>query len=387
LALVVRENEVRIRSVLDCNGAVVGVLRNVKSEPVLVNNLKTVKTIGYPNEYCALADLENGRIDAVLLDGQIAAYYVARMPHLKIIDKFEDIKYSIAALSDNMALMDEINGAIDTMKMDGSLSAIVAKWDLHNENYAKMLASAEKSDVVISQGAAGENQSPQAKLVYSKALPFFLRAACVTLFLSSCAMTVAVIFGLGLAILRVYMPKWISFVAIFVIEFLRGTPLLIQLFFMFYGLPCIGITLPPMATGILTLGINYAAYEAENFRAGMAAVPRGQMEAARALGMSQWQSLRHVILPQAFTFILPPLTNDFIALLKDSSLVSLITIVELAKTYTIVASNSLDFFGTGAIVAVIYFLIGLPFVRLARLAERHLKLEKRAYSSRKTGKM
>jgi polar amino acid transport system substrate-binding protein len=103
--------------------------------------------------------------------------------------------------------------------------------------------------------------------------------------------------------------------------------------------------------------------------------------------MSQWQSLCHVVLPQAFTFILPPLTNDFIALLKDSSLVSLITIVELAKTYTIIASNSLDFFGTGAIVALIYFLIGLPFVRLARLAERHLRLEKRAYSSRKVARM
>ncbi|MDR2737982.1 MAG: ABC transporter substrate-binding protein/permease [Puniceicoccales bacterium] len=387
LALIVHAGTSKIKSVLDCNGTVVGVLRNVKTESILVNNLKNVETIGYPNEYCALSDLENGRVDAVLLDGQIASYYVARMKNLKIVDEFEDVRYSVVSLRGHEALMGEINGAIDRMKKDGSLDAIVTKWNLYNDSYARILSPSDGAATNLSQGdEVGKSRVLHPKIRYAKMLPFFLKAAGVTLILSSCAMTVAVILGIGLAILRVYTPKWIGFTAIFAIEFLRGTPLLIQLFFMFYGLPFIGITLPPMATGILTLGINYAAYEAENFRAGMAAVPCGQMEAARALGMSQGQSLRHIILPQAFRFILPPLTNDFIALLKDSSLVSLITIVELAKTYTIVASNSMDFFGTGAIVALIYFLIGLPFVRLARLAEKHLKLEKRAYSSRKSGK-
>lgn len=388
LALVVRASSVDIGSVLDCNGLTVGVLQNARSEVPLTENLKAVKIIGYPDEYCALSDLGFGRVDAIVLDSHIAAYYVKRMPHLKIVDEFGDIKYAIVLAKGNDNLLADVNAAIDAMKRDGSLRAIVAKWGVGNANYERLFSpmdGASWGPSALEPGRVAKGEP--SRIGYAKVVPFFLKAACVTLLLSILAMCVAIAFGLGLAIVRVYTPKWISFVAVFTIEFLRGTPLLIQLFFMFYGLPRLGIILEPIATGVLTLGLNYAAYEAENFRAGMAAVPYGQMEAARALGMSQWQSLRHIILPQAVIFILPPLTNDFIALLKDSSLVSLITIVELTKTYTTVASNSFDFFGTGIIVAVIYFLIGFPFVRIARWAEKYMKLERRAYSSRRIGRM
>jgi polar amino acid transport system substrate-binding protein len=387
LSLVAKNLNSKMRSILDCNGATVGVIQNAKSEAILIDSLRSVNIVSYPSEHCALSDLCNGRIDAALLDGQIASYYTARMPGLRIVDSVDEVKYSIAADPRNCALMEEINRAIRVMKKDGSLDAIVAKWNLGNGVYRKLVAAVAQPERVN----GGESQPKimddgPSRGGYLRMLPFFMKASCVTLALSIFGMSVAVVFGLGLAIVRVFTPKFISRIAILIIEFLRGTPLLIQMFFVFYGLPCIGISLPPMFAGILTLGINYSSYEAENFRAGMSAVPHGQMEAARALGMSQWQALRHVILPQAFAFILPPLTNDFIALLKDSSLVSLITIIELTKTYTMIASNSMDFFGTGAIVAVIYFLIGLPFVFLARLAERHLKLEKRAYFAHKSPK-
>ncbi|MDR3144311.1 MAG: ABC transporter substrate-binding protein/permease [Puniceicoccales bacterium] len=385
LSLIVREQNDRIQSVLDCNGATVGVLQNAKSEAILVGSIKKINVISYPSEYCVLEDLRNGRVDAALLDGQIAAYYVANSSDLRIVDSVGEVKYSIAAAPENIALMCEIDRAIAAMKMDGSLDAIVAKWHLDNDSYRKLAANVRSIRPEISKNFQ-EKFSKDVKLHggYLKMLPFFAKAATVTLSLSIFGMSVAIIFGLGLAMVRVFTPRWISGIAILIIEFLRGTPLLIQMFFVFYGLPYIGIRLSPMCAGILTLGINYSSYEAENFRAGMAAVPHGQMEAARALGMNQWQALRHVILPQAFAFILPPLTNDFIALLKDSSLVSLITIVELTRTYTMIASNSMDFFGTGAIVALVYFLIGLPFVCLARLAEKYLRLEKRAYFARKS---
>ncbi|MDR1432751.1 MAG: ABC transporter substrate-binding protein/permease [Puniceicoccales bacterium] len=378
LALVIRSDEEKIQSVLDCNESTVGILRDARSETILTDSLKKVKVVFYPNEYCALSDLNDGRVNAVLLDWQIAAYYVGKIPNLKIIDEIGESRYSIVAPRSSGKLIAQIDRAIDKMKADGSLEVIIAKWNLRNGHCEKLLA-----------GGSGEQLADSAPTItkprvqYAKILPLFAKAAVVTLTISILGMFVAVVLGLCLAIIRIYAPKWISFFAISIIEFLRGTPLLIQLFFVFYGLPRIGITLPPMVAGIVTLGINYASYEAENFRAGMAAIPHGQMEAARALGMNQWQSLRYIIIPQAFAFILPPLTNDFIALLKDSSLVSLITIVELTKMYSLTASNSLDFFGTGIVVAAIYFLIGLPFVRIARWAEYHLKLEKRAYSSRK----
>ncbi|MDR0444789.1 MAG: amino acid ABC transporter permease, partial [Puniceicoccales bacterium] len=141
----------------------------------------------------------------------------------------------------------------------------------------------------------------------------------------------------------------------------------------------IGISLPPFYAAVIALGLNYSAFEAENYRAGLMSVPRGQMEAARALGMSQAQALRHVVVPQAFSFLLPPMTNDFIALLKDSSLASLVTIVELTKTYTLLANSYFDFFGTGLLVALFYLLIGLPFVYVARWAEHYMRLEEQAY--------
>ncbi|MDR1457538.1 MAG: ABC transporter substrate-binding protein/permease [Puniceicoccales bacterium] len=384
LSLIIRSNTDNIKSILDCSGAIVGVLRSSKAESVLTNSLKDVKIIGYPNEYCAISDLKNKRVDAILLDGQIAAYYTKKLSGLKIIDELDETRYSIVSAPRNRELMAAINDVLGGMQRDGSLDAIVSKWDLQNTFYSRLREMSSKIESLGSQPESPRNRD-KSTVQYVKVLPFFIKASCVTLVISILAMCVAIALGLCFAIMRVYMPKWISFFAISMIELLRGIPLLIQLFFVFYGLPYIGITLPPLVAGILTLGMNYAAYEAENFRAGMAAVPYGQMEAARALGMNQWQSLRHVILPQAFTFVLPPLTNDFIAILKDSSLVSLITIMELTKTYMLIASNSFNFFEMGAIVAFIYFLIGLPFAQLAKLAERHLKLEKRAYSSRKIG--
>lgn len=153
--------------------------------------------------------------------------------------------------------------------------------------------------------------------------------------------------------------------------------MLIQLFFIFYGLPNVGIKLSPFMAGVIGLGMNYAAYEAENYRAGLLAVPRGQMEAALALSMTRWQALRHVVVPQAFRVVIPPVTNDFISLLKDSSLVSIITMVDLTKAYGQIAATYYDYFGTGIMVAIIYLLLGLPFVRLSKWAERKFSIQDR----------
>jgi polar amino acid transport system substrate-binding protein len=185
-------------------------------------------------------------------------------------------------------------------------------------------------------------------------------------------MALAIVLGLFLAMARIFGPSLLSRLAVLYIEFIRGTPVLIQLFFIFYGLPHIGIKFSPFVAGVLGLGLNYAAYEAENYRAGLLSVPRLQMEGALALGMSRWEALRHVVLPQAIRVSLPPVTNDFISLLKDSSLVSVITMVDLTKAYGQLATTYYDYFGTGILVAIIYLLLGLPFVRLARWTERRM---------------
>jgi polar amino acid transport system substrate-binding protein len=127
--------------------------------------------------------------------------------------------------------------------------------------------------------------------------------------------------------------------------------------------------------------LNYAAYEAENYRAGIQSLPKGQMEAALSLGMTRAQALRHVIVPQALRIVIPPVTNDFIALFKDSSIVSIITMVELTKVYNQLASTYYDYIGVGLIAAAIYFLLGLPFVRLAKWAEARLAVGQQAATS------
>jgi polar amino acid transport system substrate-binding protein len=161
------------------------------------------------------------------------------------------------------------------------------------------------------------------------------------------------------------------------VEVVRGTPLLIQLYLIYYGLPNIGIRLTAFSAAIIGLGLNYAAYEAENYRAGIQAIPRGQMEAALALGMTRWQALRRIILPQAIRIIIPPVNNDFIALFKDSSLVSVITMVELTKVYGMLANATYDYIGLGLMTAAIYFVLSYPASILAGRIERRLRYDQR----------
>src|SRR5207247_959116 len=157
------------------------------------------------------------------------------------------------------------------------------------------------------------------------------QGALVTIEISCLAMGLAVAVGLLLALARLYGIAPLRWVSAVYVEVIRGTPLLMQLFVIYYGLPSLHIRLNAFVAAVLGLGLNYASYEAENYRAGIQAIPHGQMEAALALGMTRWQALRRIILPQAFRIIIPPVNNDFIALFKDSSLVSVITMVDLTK--------------------------------------------------------
>jgi polar amino acid transport system substrate-binding protein len=163
----------------------------------------------------------------------------------------------------------------------------------------------------------------------------------------------------------------VSFAAAAYVELFRGTPVLLQLYVLYFGLAPL-VRLGPFEAAILGLGMNYAAYEAEVHRGALLSLPAGQTEAARALGLSSWQLLRHVLLPQSFRNALPALTNDFVSLLKDSSLVSVITVVELTKRMTIAAVDLRDWVLPGALCAALYFAMSFPLSRLALRLERSL---------------
>lgn len=156
----------------------------------------------------------------------------------------------------------------------------------------------------------------------------------------------------------------------------RGTPVLLQLYVLYYGLAPY-YSMGPVTAAILGLGLNYAAYEAEVYRGALLAIPRGQIEAARALGFSPIQTLRYVLVPQALRLALPPMTNDFVSLLKDSSLVSVITVIELTKRMSIAAVDLRGWLVPGLACALLYLAMSFPLSEFARRLERRLSRDQR----------
>lgn len=379
--LAVRADGEDIRSLEDCTGRKVGTLRGSLAERLLEARPE-IHLYSYDGQVNAYEDLANGRLDAVLMDHIIALYCVNTLPGLKLVGPpVGYLEYGIAVRKEDAELLAQIDAALSQLIVSGTLRGILEDWNLWTPMNAEFFGQHGPSRTpprAYERYLEGRKPQPNPGgrvKQYLRYLPLLGRGALVTVELSVAAMLLAVSLGLPVALIRLHAPRALRALGGAYVESIRGTPLLVQLFLIFYGLPHAGIRLSPMIAAIVGLALNYSAYEAENYRAGIQAIPRTQMEAALALGMTRLQALRYVIVPQAVRIVIPPVTNDFIALLKDSSLVSVITMVELTKAYTQLASIHYDYLGIGLLVAGMYFLIGLPFVRLARFMERRFSPE------------
>ena len=354
----------------DLKGKKVGVLSASMSQRVL-EKMGGVTIVAYAGNSEPCRDLKNGRLDASLMDYPIALYYAKPYAELKFTGKpFAFGYYGVAVPKKDEALLREINKALDSLLAEGKLKAIYKKWGMWEESMGAKMKNYGKEDAVTEESAA-------AGPPWGKYLWMLLKSAVITVELSVISMVLAVGLGLALALARLYGAAPLRWLSTAYVEVVRGTPLLIQLYILYYGLPNIGIKLSAFIAAILGLGMNYAAYEAENYRAGIQAIPRGQMEAAMSLGMTRMQAVRYVVLPQAMRIVIPPISNDFIALFKDSSLVSVITMVELTKMYGMLANATYNYMGLGLMTAAIYFGLSYP----ASLAARHLE-KKLAYDHR-----
>ncbi len=185
------------------------------------------------------------------------------------------------------------------------------------------------------------------------------------------SMAIALVLGLLLALGRINTQAWLRAPIIAFVELIRGSPLLLQLFYIYYVLPAFGPRLTPIEAGLLGLGINYGAYLSEVFRAGIAAVGSGQREAAESLGMSGAQTMRFIILPQAWRIVIPPTGNYFVSLFKDTALVSTISIAELMFQGQLIASDTFRYMRIYSIVFVIYVIISIPASMGVRWLEWH----------------
>ncbi|SCY73336.1 MULTISPECIES: amino acid ABC transporter permease [unclassified Pseudomonas] len=202
-------------------------------------------------------------------------------------------------------------------------------------------------------------------------LPILLKGAVVTLQVTAGSFVLSSLIGLLLALMMVSKIRTIALFAISVVNIIRGLPIIVQLFYIYFVLPEFGIQLTAMQAGVIGLGIAYSAYQAENFRAGIQAIQQGQIEAAESLGMRGAMVMRRVVLPQAFRIALPPYGNTLVMMLKDSSLVSTITVAEMTRAGQLIASSTFENMTVYTLVALLYLAMSLPLsFALRRLEAR-----------------
>ena len=405
LQLVVRKDETRLGTLDDCKrlGAVVGTLEDTAAQRMLV--AEGIHKKVYPDQVAPYVELELQRIDAVLLDLPIAIYYARPNPKLKFVGKpLGEGYYAIAFRKDQEPLAEQFDAALGRLLKEGQLRRIYQKWHLWNDAQAKLAdfphgwggpARQPGKTTPASRPPATAAGSPSPargvsedvlkeshdKFTFSYYIGDLLAGAKLTVLITFLGMGLALVIGLPIALARLYGPLPLRWAATVYVEFFRGIPVLLLLYFIYYGLPVIVegsqclyflrpyLKLGPLQAAILGFGLNYAAYQAEVFRAGIHSIPPGQWEAAASLGMSRLLTFRRIIMPQAVRVILPPMTNDFVALFKDTSVVSIIAVEELTKQYQELAKSSLKYLEIGLVTAVLYLIMSVPLGYLSRYLE------------------
>ena len=367
----------RFRSLADLRGRRVATLGATLAYDMLVEaqGRDGVVPVTYEDDVHPYSDLALGRVDAVVLDQILAQRGTRRNSTLVNQDTELAVGHYVGILAPgNTELRERMDAILRDAMRDGRLEAILRKWAVWNEDqprlYARLLQDSSTQTAAPSSLAPGAGTPPLAAMEGARRyLPALLSATLVTVALSCLSMALAIALGVLIASGRIYGAKPLRVVLTAWVELIRGTPLLLQLFVLYFGLAAF-VQLPAFVAALLGLGLNYSAYESEIYRGALQAVPSGQLDAGRTLGMSERQILVLVRAPQAFRLALAPMTNDFVALLKDSSLVSVITVVELTKQTSIFAANIGSWVVPGAMCALLYLLLSLPLAQIARRIER-----------------
>jgi polar amino acid transport system substrate-binding protein len=377
--LAVRDADVqRYRTLKDLAGRHVATLGGTMAYEILLSAERehNLTAVSYEDDVHPYEDLVNGRVDAVLLDNVLAFRRARTLKGFTVQPDTVAVGHYVGVLSkENAALRDRCNAILKSAMKDGTIERIMRKWQVWNDDqpplHARVLADepiAPLTGLDTGNAVFGVSRWEAGR----RYLPSLLRAALVTIALSCLSMALAVCLGVVIASGRVYGDRLLRGLLTGYVELMRGTPVLLQLFVLYYGLAT-AVRLPAFAAAFLGLALNYAAYESEIYRSALEAIGRGQLEAARTLGFSEWQILRLIRGPQAFRLALAPMTNDFVALLKDSSLVSVLTVVELTKQTQIFATNLGSWVLPGALCAALYLAMSLPLSALARRLEHRWK--------------
>jgi len=206
-------------------------------------------------------------------------------------------------------------------------------------------------------------------------LPALLNGAWISVQIAFCAAILGLVLGTALALAETSTYRLVRFLVSVYVTLFRGTPMLVQILFVYYVLPQFGVVIDPLWAAVMAIGMNSGAYVSQTIRTGISAIPIGQIEAAKALGFSQWATMRYIVLPQAFRIALPALGNELVTLIKDSSLASIIGVMELSKEGSLIRSRTYDAFSILLAVSCIYLMLTASLTSIMKKLERKSKAD------------
>jgi len=324
----------------------------------------------------ALQELANGNVDAVVNDAPVTLYAVKNvgLQGIRITGNFETDEYYGIAFPTNSPHIEKINEALEGLITSGRYAEIYREW-----------FGAEPPELpLVAPVLENAPKTARRGIDYGRLIPSLLFGALVTLQITAVSVFVGMIGGVIVAVARTSKYNFLRIIAKWYVDFFRGTPLLVQLFMIYFGLPALlqgiglNLTLGRFPAAIAALGMNAAAYLSEIIRGGIESVEPGQTEAAECLGMSPMQAMSYVVFPQAFRRMIPPLGNEFITLLKDTSLVAVIGYEELFRTGQLAVATTFRAFEIYAIVAIIYLILNVLSSRFFSFLESWMNPVKRA---------
>lgn len=341
----------KFKTTNDFAGATVGAQKQTTQEALAQDELTGAKVKSLSKVTTLMLELQQKKLDAVVLEGPVADAYISQYDDLMISDvQFVNgtKQTAIAMNKGTTSLQKSVNASLQEIK---------------DKNLLKEYQE-EANKAMFKDGN-----------FFTQYGSYYVKGALYTIGIAAVGVLFGSILGALLALMKLANTRWLRWPANCYIEFVRGTPLLVQIFLVYFGTTAVfgGLNLPAIVAGCIALSLNSAAYVAEIIRAGIMAVDKGQEEAARSLGMTKVASMRYIILPQAIKNILPALGNEFITVIKESSIVSIIGITELMFMSGVVAGASFNAVLPYAVAAVIYFILTFGLSRLLGVAERRMR--------------
>ena len=359
-----------IKSVSDLKGKRIGVQHGTTGDLYVTEKIQEPER--YAHGPVAVAAVAAGKLDAVIVDGEPAGVYVQQRKNLKILSEpltYEE--YAFAIGKHNPQLLKEFNRELSKMKSSGELKDIIAYYEEQN----KKISSSEMTESVHFLDRI--RNAFYTNFVKDNRYMYLLDGFIITLEVTLFAVLMGIVIGFGIAVIRSTADqtgklKFLDFLCRVYLTVIRGTPVVVQLliiYFVIFG----SVNIDKVFVAIVAFGINSGAYVAEIIRGGIMSIDRGQMEAGRSLGLSYWQTMREIILPQAFKNVLPALGNEFIVLLKETSICGYIALQDLTKGGDIIRSQTYDAFLPLVAVALIYLIVVMFLSHLLGRLEKRLK--------------